>query len=61
MIIQFKKWLIEWEGNTFTQEPEMVNDPNVQASRYKGPSKNPEDKKNPKRFKKIIKSFGFDS
>lgn len=57
--MNFKKWLLEWEGNKFTQEPEMVNDPAVQNSRYKGKSSNPDDKKNPKKFNKLTHSFGF--
>jgi hypothetical protein len=34
--MDFKKWLIEWEGNRFSQEDDLINSPYYPNSKYKG-------------------------
>jgi|GEM_PF-4442128 len=52
----FKQWL-EWEGNRFDQETDLVNGPAYPNSKYKGPG-DPEVNKTTK-SKDIGKKFGF--
>ncbi len=53
--LNFKHWL-EWEGNKFAQEDDLVNGPEYPNSKYKGKG-DPVEMGN--KFKKIQKSFGF--
>lgn len=46
---------LEWEGNKFAQEPEMVNPPDFPNSRWKGPGQKSHE---PSKERKIRKSFG---
>jgi hypothetical protein len=57
-MIGFKKWLIEWEGNNFSQEYDLVNGPQYPNSKYKGKGE-PVEMGN--KLRKIQKAFGFNN
>lgn len=54
----FKQWLSEWEGFNFAQEKDLVNNPAIQNSKYKGPCKEKECRPM-NQSGKVEKQFGF--
>ena len=61
MLNNFKQWFLEYEGNNFSQESDLVNGPQYPNSKYKGKGNNEEgDRKDLNgEFDKISKEYGF--
>lgn len=59
--MNFKQWLREYEGDTFSQERDLVNGPQYPNSKYKGKGDNEEGNRKdlPGEFDKIGKEYGF--
>lgn len=59
--MKFKQWLLEWEGNAFAQEKDLVNGPQYPNSKYKGKGDNEEGNRANLggEFDKISKDYGL--
>jgi len=57
----FKQWLIEYEGDTFSQERDLVNGPQYPNSKYKGKGNNEEGERSDlgNEFDKISQQYGM--
>lgn len=58
--MNFKQWLLEYEGNTFSQEEDLVN-PRSMNSKYKGKGDNSDGQRADLNgeFDKISKDYGL--
>lgn len=59
--MNFKQWLLEYEGFNFSQEKDLVNGPQYPNSKYKGKGDNEEGQRSDLggEFDKINKEYGF--
>lgn len=56
--MNFKQWLVEWEGCTFNQESDLVNGKQYPNSKYKGKGER-DSMEIGDGLKQIQKKFGF--